>query len=235
MRSIKEEKSSGFSEDEEGVLWCKGRICVPNIKELKDKILREAHESAYSIRPGGNKMYHDLKTTYWWYGMKRDIAEYVALCDTYQRVKAEHQQPTGLLQPLQVPEWKWEEIAMDFVIGLPRTQSGYDSIWVIVDRLTKVAHFIFVKTTYSGPQLAELYILRIICLHEVPKKIVFDRRTQFTLRFWERLHETLDTQLHFSSTYHPQIDGQTERVNQILEDMLRACALQYGRSWDKSL
>jgi hypothetical protein len=124
---------------------------------------------------------------------------------------------------------------MDFVIGLPRTQSGYDSIWVIVDRLTKVAHFIFVKTTYSGPQLAELYILRIICLHEVPKKIVFDRRTQFTLRFWERLHETLDTQLHFSSTYHPQIDGQTERVNQILEDMLRACALQYGRSWDKSL
>jgi hypothetical protein len=90
-RNIKEEKSPGFSKDDEGVLWYKGRICVPNMKELKDKILREAHESAYSIHPGGNKMYHDLKATYWWYGMKRDIAEYVALCNTYQRVKAEHQ------------------------------------------------------------------------------------------------------------------------------------------------
>jgi transposase InsO family protein len=134
-----------------------------------------------------------------------------------------------------VPEWKWEEIAMDFIVGLPRTQSGYDSIWVIVDRLTKVAHFIPVKTTYSGLQLAGLYMPRIVCLHGVPKKIVSDRGTQFTLMFWERLHETFDTQLCFSSTYHPQTDGQTKRVNQILEDMLRACALQYGRGWDKSL
>jgi hypothetical protein len=134
-----------------------------------------------------------------------------------------------------VPKWKWEEIAMDFIVGLPRTQSGYDSIWVIMDRLTKVAYFIPVKTTYSGPQLAELYMSRIICLHGVPKKIISDRGTQFTSKFWEKLHETLDTQLHFSSAYHPQIDGQTERINQILEDMLRACALQYGRSWDKSM
>jgi transposase InsO family protein len=139
-----------------------------------------------------------------------------------------------LLQPLQVLEWKWEEIAMDFIVGLPRTQLGYDSIWVIVDRLTKVAHFIPIKTTYSRPQLAELYMSRIVCLHGVMKKIVSDRGTQFTLKFWERLHETLDTQLRFSSPYHPQTDGQTETVNQILEDMLRACALQYGRSWDKS-
>jgi hypothetical protein len=134
-----------------------------------------------------------------------------------------------------VPEWKWEEIAMYFIVGLPRTQSGYDSIWVIVDQLIKVSHFIPVKTTYSGPQLAESYMPRIVCLHGVPKKIVSDRGTQFTLKFWERLHETLDTQWHFSSAYDPQTDGQTERVNQILEDMLRACALQYGRSWDKSL
>jgi transposase InsO family protein len=124
---------------------------------------------------------------------------------------------------------------MDFIVGLPKTQSGYDSIWVFVDRLTKVAHFISVKTTYSGPQLAELYMSRIVCLHGVPKKIVSDRGTQFTSKFWKRLHKTLDTQLRFSSSYHPQTDGQTERVNQILEDMLIACALQYGRSWDKSL
>jgi transposase InsO family protein len=117
---------------------------------------------------------------------------------------------------------------MDFIMGLPRTQSGYNSIWVIVDRLTKVAHFIPVKTTYSGPQLIELYMSRIVCLHGVPKKIVLDRGTQFTLRFWERLHETLDTQLCFSSAYHPQTDGQIKRVNQILEDIQRACALQYG-------
>jgi hypothetical protein len=111
------------------------------------------------------------------------------------------------MQPLQVPEWKWEEIAMDFIVELSRTQSGYDSIWVIVDRLTKVAHFIPVKTTYSRPQLAELYMLRIVCLHGVPKKIVSDRGTQFTLRFSERLHEALDTQLCFSSSYHPHTDG----------------------------
>jgi hypothetical protein len=149
--NIKQEKSPGFLEDDEGVLWYKGRICVPNVKELKDKILHKAHEFAYSIHPGGNKMYHNLK--------------------------AEHQQPTRLLQPLQVPEWKWEEIAMDFIVGLPRTQSGFDSIWVIMDRLTKVAHFIPVKTTYSGPQLAELYMSRIVCLHGVLKKIVSDRGT----------------------------------------------------------
>jgi hypothetical protein len=96
-RNIKEEKSSGFSEDDESVLWYKGRICVHNVKELKDNILHEAHESVYSIHLGGNKMYHDLKATYWWYGVKRDVAEYVALCDTCQQVKAEHQQPAGLL------------------------------------------------------------------------------------------------------------------------------------------
>jgi transposase InsO family protein len=112
-----------------------------------------------------------------------------------------------LLQPLQVPEWKWEEIAVDFIMGLPRTQLGNDSISVIVDRLTKVANFIPIKTTYSGPQLEELYMSRIVCLDGVSKKIVSDRGTQFTSKFWERLHETLDTQLHFSSAYHPQTDG----------------------------
>jgi hypothetical protein len=120
--------------------------------------------------------------------MKRDVTNYVALCDTCQRVKAEHQQPAGLLQPLQVPKWKWKEIAMDFIVGLPRRHSGYDSIWVIVDQLTKVAHFIPVKTTYSGLQLVELYMSRIVFLLRVPKKIVSDRRTPFTSKFWERLH-----------------------------------------------
>ena len=149
---------------------------------IRDLILREAHDSVYSIHPGSTKMYQDLKTRYWWHGMKRDVAEYVALCHTCQRVKA-HQRPAGLLQPLKIPEWKLEEIGMDFIVGLPRTQSGYDSIWVVVDCLTKVAHFILVKTTYTRAKLAKLYMSRIVCLDGVPKKIVSDRGPQFTSKF----------------------------------------------------
>jgi hypothetical protein len=183
---IKEDKAPGFSIDDQGTLWYKKRICVPEIKEIGESILREAHDSAYSIHPGSTKMYHDLKSRYWWYGIKRAIAEYVALCDNCQRVKAEHQTPAGLLQPLKIPEWKWEEISMSFIVGLPKTQSGYDSIWVIVDRLSKVAHFILVKTTYKGSKLADLYIARIMCLHGVPKKIVSDQGTQFISKFWNK-------------------------------------------------
>jgi hypothetical protein len=124
---------------------------------------------------------------------------------------------------------------MDFITGLPHTPKGYDSIWVIMERLTKVAHFISVKTTYKGSQLVELYIARNVSQHGVPKKIVSDRGSQFTFRFWKSFHENTDAKLNFSSAYHPQTDGQTKRTNQVLEDMLRACALQHGSSWDKSL
>jgi transposase InsO family protein len=124
---------------------------------------------------------------------------------------------------------------MEFRVGLPRTQAVYDSIWVIVDHHTKVTHFIPVKMTYSGAKLTELYMSRIVCLYGVPKKIVLDRGSHFTSKFWEKLHEFMDTKLNFSSAYHPQTDGQIERTNQILEDMLRARALKYGKSWDKSL
>jgi transposase InsO family protein len=163
------------------------------------------------------------------------VAAHVAMCEVCQRVRVEHQRPVGLLYLLKIPEWKWEKIAMDFMTGLPRTSKGYDSIWVIVDRLTKVAHFILVKTTYKGSQLAELYVARTMSLHGVPKKIILDRGSQFTSRFWKSFHENIDTKLNFSLAYHPQTDGQTERTNQVLEDMLRACALQHGSSWDKSL
>nr|ABA94346.1 retrotransposon protein, putative, Ty3-gypsy subclass [Oryza sativa Japonica Group] len=228
-------KARDFHEDEHGTIWLGERLCVPDDKELKDLILTEAHQTQYSIHPGSTKMYQDLKEKFWWVSMRREIAEFVALCDVCQRVKAEHQRPAGLLQPLQIPEWKWEEIGMDFITGLPRTSSGHDSIWVVVDRLTKVAHFIPVHTTYTGKRLAELYLSRIMCLHGVPKKIVSDRGSQFTSKFWQKLQEELGTRLNFSTAYHPQTDGQTERVNQILEDMLRACALDFGGAWDKSL
>jgi hypothetical protein len=118
---IKEEKAAGFSVDEQGTLWHKERLCVLDVKEIRELILREAHDSAYSIHPGRTKMYHDLKSRYLWYGMKRAIAKYVALCDNCQRGKAEQQRPAGLFQPLKIPQWRWEEISMDFIVGLPRT------------------------------------------------------------------------------------------------------------------
>jgi hypothetical protein len=124
---------------------------------------------------------------------------------------------------------------MDFIVGLPHTCAGYDSIWIVVGHLTKATHFIPVKTTYNSAVLAELYMSRIVCLHGVPKKIVSYRGTQFTSHFWQQLHEALGTHLKFSSAYHPQTNGQTERTNQILEDTLRACALQDKLGWDKRL
>jgi hypothetical protein len=228
-------KGKDFREDAEGVVWFKDRLCVPGIKSIWELILKETHETTYSIHPGSEKMYQDLKKRFYWYGMKREIAEYVAVCDSCQRIKAEHQRPAGLLQPLQIPQLKWDEIGMDFIVSLPRTRIGYDSIWVVVDRLTKAAHFIPVKNTYNNAVLAEIYMARIVCLHGVPKKIVSDRGTQFTSQFWQQLHEALGTHLKFSSAYLSQIDGQTERTNQILEDMLRACALQDKIGWDKRL
>jgi hypothetical protein len=154
IEQIKEDKALEFSVDEQEMLWYKKHLCVPEVKEIRELILREAHDFTYSIHLGSTKMYHDLKSRYWWYGMKRVVDEYVILCDNCQRVKAERQRPIELLQPLKIPQWKWEEISMDFVVGLPTTQSGYDSIWVIVDHFSKVAHFISVKTTYRGAKLA---------------------------------------------------------------------------------
>jgi hypothetical protein len=159
---ITEGRGPEFTEDEQGTIWFKDRICVPDIESLRETILKEAHDSDCSIHPGSTKMYQDLKLKYWWYGLKRDVAAHVAMCDVCQRVKAKHQRLAGLLHPLKIPEWKWEEIGLDFITGLPCTQKGYDAIRVIVDRLTKMSHFIPVKTTYKGSQLAELYMARIV-------------------------------------------------------------------------
>jgi IS30 family transposase len=167
--------------------------------------------------------------------MKVDIAKYVAKCDTCHWMKANHLKSARVLQLLSIPMCKWDDISMDFIVGLPLTARKKDSIWVIVDRLTKTAHFIAVHTTYSMQQYAELYMDQIVHLHGIPKTIISDRGTQFVARFWEQLHETLGTKLICSSSYHPWTDGQTERINQILEDMLRATILHFDKSWDKYL
>jgi hypothetical protein len=150
---ILEGRDKDFREVAEGVVWFKDRLCVPNVQSIRELILKEAHESAYSIHPGSEKMYQDLKRKFWWYGMKREIAEHVAICDSCQRIKAEHQRSAGLLQLLRIPQWKWDEIGMDFIVRLPRTRASYDSFWVVVDRLTKLAHFIPVKTSYNSAVL----------------------------------------------------------------------------------
>jgi hypothetical protein len=167
--------------------------------------------------------------------MKREIAKYVSECDTCQRVKASHLKVAGTLQPLPIPSWKWEDISIDSIVGLPNTFQKYDSIWVIVDRLTKMAHFIPVHTTFTAKKYAEIYLDRIVFFHGVPKMIISDRGARFLAHFWEHLQASLGTKLIQSSAYHPQTDGQTERVNQILEDMIRACVIHYDKSWDKCL
>ena len=159
--------------DDEGVLRIKGRVCVPRVDDLIHTILTEAHSSRYSIHPGATKMYRDLKQHFWWSRMKRDIVEFVTKCPNCQQVKYEHQRPGGTLQRMPIPEWKWERIAMDFVVGLPKTLGKFDSIWVIVDRLTKSAHFIPVKVTYNAEKLAKLYISEVVRLHGVPLSIIY--------------------------------------------------------------
>ncbi|KAD1410638.1 hypothetical protein E3N88_42868 [Mikania micrantha] len=177
-------------------------------------------------------MYKDLRDFYWWPGMKRNVLEYVDRCLTCLKVKAEHQRPSGLLQQPEIPMWKWDQISMDFITKLPRTSRNHDSIWVIVDRLTKSAHFLPIREDYSMDRLAKLYVNEIVSRHGVPISIISDRDSRFMSRFWQTLQNALGTQINMSTAYHPQTDGQTERTNQTLEDMLRSCVIDFGGSWD---
>ncbi|KAK1423842.1 hypothetical protein QVD17_19151 [Tagetes erecta] len=221
--------------DANGIWRYNGRLWVPTYDNLRQKIMDEAHTSRYSIHPGNDKMYQDLKGEYWWRGMKKNIAQYVEKCLTCLKVKAEHQKPSGYLQQPEIPEWKWEQIAMDFVTKLPRTSSGHDAIWVVVDRLTKSAHFLPIKESYTMEKLAKLYMDEIVTRHGVPISIISDRDSRFTSRAWQTFQKALGSRLDLSTAYHPQTDGQSERTIQTLEDMLRACVLDFGGSWDSHL
>ncbi|RVW29531.1 Transposon Ty3-G Gag-Pol polyprotein [Vitis vinifera] len=235
MEEVKRGSKPDFVLSDDEILRFGTRLCVPNDEDLRRELLEEAHCSKFAIHPGGTKMYKDLRQNYWWSGMKRDIAQFVAQCLVCQQVKAEHQRPAGSLQPLAIPEWKWEHITMDFVIGLPRTLGGNNAIWVIVDRLTKSAHFLPMKVNFSLDRLASLYVKEIVRMHGVPVSIVSDRDPRFTSRFWHSLQKALGTKLSFSTAFHPQTDGQSERVIQVLEDLLRACILDLQGNWDDHL
>ncbi|KAL0550022.1 hypothetical protein IC582_014518 [Cucumis melo] len=224
-----------FSLSSDGGLLFERRLCVPLDSAVKSELLSEAHSSPFSMHPGSTKMYQDLKRVYWWRNMKREVAEFVSRCLVCQQVKAPRQKPAGLLQPLSIPEWKWENVSMDFITGLSRTLRGFTVIWVVVDRLTKSAHFVPGKSTYTASKWALLYMSEIVRLHGVPVSIVSDRDARFTSKFWKGLQTAMGTRLDFSTAFHPQTDGQTERLNQVLEDMLRACALEFPGSWDSHL
>ncbi|GMI95688.1 hypothetical protein HRI_003238100 [Hibiscus trionum] len=189
-----------------------------NANVVADALSRKAHNNHFAMNPGNTKMNRGLKDVYYWVGLKKDVADFVSKCMVFQRVKAEHQFSFGLLQPLKIAEWKWERIMMDFVSGLPLTPTKKNSVWVIVNRVTKCAHFLAVHTMYTLDKLAELYIAEIVRLHGVPKSIVSDRDSRFKTRFWECLHQALGTYLNLNTSFHPRTDGQYERVIQVLED-----------------
>ncbi|GKA57793.1 putative reverse transcriptase domain-containing protein [Tanacetum coccineum] len=185
----------------DGTLCLNGRSWLPCYGDLRTVIMHESHKSKYSIHPGSDKMYQDMKKLYWWPNMKADIATYVSKCLTCAKVKAEHQRPSGLLVQPKIPEWKWDNITMDFVTKLPKTSQGYDTIWEVVTR------------------------------HGIPVSIICDRDPRFASNFWRSFQNTLGTNLDMSTAYHPQTDRQSERTIQTLEDMLHACAIDFGKGW----
>ncbi|GJX69115.1 putative reverse transcriptase domain-containing protein [Tanacetum coccineum] len=215
----------------DGTLCLNGRSWLPCYGDLRTVIMHESHKSKYSIHPGSDKMYQDMKKLYWWPNMKADIATYVSKCLTCAKVKAEHQRPSGLLVQPKIPEWKWDNITMDFVTKLPKTSQGYDTIWVIVDRLTKSAIFTPMRETDPLDKLARLYLKEVVTRHGIPVSIICDRDPRFASNFWRSLQNALGTNLDMSTAYHPQTDGQSERTIQTLEDMLRACAIDFGKGW----
>ncbi|KAJ9538923.1 hypothetical protein OSB04_031656 [Centaurea solstitialis] len=166
-----------LEEGPDGIQRVKGRIWSPYVGDVRYIILDEAHKSSYSVHPGADKMYKDLNNEYWWPGMKRSISGYVEKCMTSLQIKAEHQRPVGQLQQLEIPVWKWDRVTMDFITKLPGMLRGHDAIWVIVDRLTKSAHFMPIKESYSLEKLAQLYMYEIVVRHGVPLSIVSDRDT----------------------------------------------------------
>ncbi|GKA89749.1 putative reverse transcriptase domain-containing protein [Tanacetum coccineum] len=180
---------------------------IPCYGDLRALIMHESHKSKYFIYPGSDKMYQDLKKLYWWPNIKAEIATY----------------------------WKWENITMDFVTKLPKTATGQDTIWVIVDCLTKSAHFLPMRKDDSLEKLMRQYLTEVVSRHGVPVSIISDRDGKFTSHFYKSLHKALGTRLDMSIAYHPQTDGQSERTIQALEDMLRACVLDFGKGWDKHL
>nr|GEZ97900.1 putative reverse transcriptase domain-containing protein [Tanacetum cinerariifolium] len=225
----------------DGTLCLRNKSWIPCFGYLRTLIMHEtlimpeSHKLKYSIHPGSDKMYQDLKKLCWWPNIKAEIATYVSKCLTCARVKAECQKLSGLLVQPVILVWKWENITMDFVIKFSKTSSGQDAVWVIVNRLTKSSHFLPMKETDAMEKLARQYLKEVVSRHGVLVAIISDRDNKFTSHFWQSLNKALGTQLDMSAAYHPQTDGQSERTIQTLEDMLLAYVIDFGKGWDRHL
>ncbi|GJX23318.1 putative reverse transcriptase domain-containing protein [Tanacetum coccineum] len=206
----------------DGTLCLNSQSWLSCYGDLRTLIMHESYKPKYSVHPGSDKMYQDMNQLYWWPNKKADIATYVSKCLTCLKVKAEHQKPYGLLVQLEIPQWKWDNITVDFVTKLSRTQSGNDTIWVIVDRLTTYAYFLPMRETDLMDKLARLYLKEVVTRHEIPVSIICDCDPRFASNFWRSFQKAMGTQLDMSMAYHPQTDGQSERIIQTLEDIYQA-------------
>jgi transposase InsO family protein len=218
------------------LLWYNNeQMCVPRLNHVRRQILHNNHDAPIAGHPRFGKTYLSIQCRFYWPKMDRLIRRYVTSCDACQRAKSDNRAPAGLLQPLPIPTRPWESVGMDFITHLPRTTGGYDSILVVVCRLSKQALFIPTRSTITAPETATLYFKHIFRLHGLPISIVSDRDPRFTSRFWKELFRLLGTKLAMSTAYHPQTDGQTERTNRTLEQMLRIVVNYRQDDWDNYL
>ena len=222
--SPKELARAKYFEFQENRIYLKEghRLAIPKDKGLHTQLLQEHHDIDISGHLGIDKTYENLRRNFYWPRMGKDVYKFVSTCDSCQRNKPSNQQPAGLLQPLPTPTQKWEQITMDFIVQLPVTRKEFDAIVVFVDRLTKRAIFCPTNTSVSAPEIAKIFFNKVFCHHGLPRVIVSDRDAKFTSHFWRTLFQHLGTKLSMSTAFHPQTDGQTERMNRTLEEMLRA-------------
>ncbi|CAI7810425.1 unnamed protein product [Closterium sp. NIES-53] len=212
-----------------------GKIWVPNYAPLRQILLEEFHDVPYAGHFGSNKTLAGIAKYYYWPRMAADVQQFVTSCDTCQRMKSSKQKKIGLLQPLPVPEQPWQVVGLDFITGLPSTSRGHDSILVVIDRFSKMGHFIPTNATATAEATARLFFDRIITIHGIPATLISDRDPKFTSKFWKELMGLLGTKLAMSSAYHPQTDGQTERLNQVVEQLLRTACKDDVSHWDTQL
>ncbi|GJP47773.1 hypothetical protein CLOM_g6943, partial [Closterium sp. NIES-68] len=210
------------------------RIWVPGYDLLRTLLIQESHENPTSGHFGVDKTMKSLQRNYYWPNMADDVRKYVSSCTACQIMKSSHQRAAGLLQPLDPPQRPWQYITMDYVTGLPAGPSGNDAILVVVDRLRKMAHFIACQQTITTEQTAQLSIANVFRLHGLPTAIISDRDPKFTSKFWRHLWDQFGTKLQFSSAYHPQTDGRTERVKQTMEQLIQTTCSD-PQTWEKSL
>jgi transposase InsO family protein len=219
----------------DGLVFCTQRLYIPSNAEIKTKLLHESHDAASSGHLGIVKTADLLSRSYYWPNMHEDVKEYVRSCLACQSNKARSQAAAGLLQPIPHPPRRWDQVSMDLITQLPRTRNGNDAIVVVVDKFSKMIHCIPTTTTVDAPALAKLFLKEVVRHHGVPSSIISDRDPRFTSSFWQELWKQLGTRLAMSTAYHPQTDGQTERANRTIEDILRSCVNLKQNDWDEML